>query len=238
MDILPLRKSGGLRGICTPLMAILLLNGCAYIPHKPLVDGSTSAQPAPASAPLPNGSIFQTVQPMNYGYQPLFEDRRPRNVGDTLTITLQENVSASKSSSANASRNGASSFGVSTAPRYLQGLLGNGRADMDISGDSTFGGKGGANANNTFNGTITVTVDRVLANGNLHVVGEKQIAINQGTEFIRFSGVVNPRTISGNNSVTSTQVADARIEYVGNGYINEAQTMGWLQRFFLNVSPY
>ncbi|AHK20911.1 flagellar L-ring protein FlgH [Yersinia similis] len=227
-----------LRRVSAPLMTMLLLNGCAYIPHKPLVDGTTSAQPAPASAPLPNGSIFQTVQPMNYGYQPLFEDRRPRNIGDTLTITLQENVSASKSSSANASRNGASSFGVATAPRYLDGLLGNGRADMEIAGDSTFGGKGGANANNTFSGTITVTVYQVLANGNLHVVGEKQIAINQGTEFIRFSGVVNPRTISGSNSVTSTQVADARIEYVGNGYINEAQTMGWLQRFFLNVSPY
>ncbi|CAI0950008.1 Basal body L-ring protein [Serratia proteamaculans] len=219
-------------------MVMLTLGGCAYIPHKPLVDGTTTAQPAPAGAPVPNGSIFQTVQPMNYGYQPLFEDRRPRNVGDTLTIALQENVSASKSSSANASRNGASKFGVATAPRYLDGLLGNARADMEMSGDSTFGGKGGANANNTFNGTITVTVNQVLVNGNLHVVGEKQIAINQGTEFIRFSGVVNPRTISGSNSVTSTQVADARIEYVGNGYINEAQTMGWLQRFFLNVSPF
>ncbi|KDF35149.1 flagellar L-ring protein 2 [Klebsiella aerogenes MGH 77] len=219
-------------------MVMLTLSGCAYIPHKPLVDGSTSAQPAPPTAPVPNGSIFQAAQPMNYGYQPLFEDRRPRNVGDTLTIVLQENVSASKSSSANASRNGSSKFGVATAPRYLDGLLGNARADMDISGDNSFGGKGGANANNTFNGTITVTVNQVLSNGNLHVVGEKQIAINQGTEFIRFTGVVNPRTISGSNSVTSTQVADARIEYVGNGYINEAQTMGWLQRFFLNVSPY
>jgi len=219
-------------------MVMLTLSGCAYIPHKPLVDGSTSAQPAPPTAPVPNGSIFQAAQPMNYGYQPLFEDRRPRNVGDTLTIVLQENVSASKSSSANASRNGSSKFGVATAPRYLDGLLGNARADMDISGDNSFGGKGGANANNTFNGTITVTVNQVLSNGNLHVVGEKQIAINQGTEFIRFSGVVNPRTISGSNSVTSTQVADARIEYVGNGYINEAQTMGWLQRFFLTVSPY
>lgn len=101
----------------------------------------------------------------------------------------------------------------------------------------TFNGKGGPNASNTFSGTLTVTVDQVLVNGNLHVVGEKQIAINQGTEFIRFSGVVNPRTISGSNTVPSTQVADARIEYVGNGYINEAQNMGWLQRFFLNLSP-
>ena len=223
-----------------PLLIALMvtLSGCAWVPSKPLVQGATTAQPAPGAAPVVNGSIFQSAQPINYGYQPLFEDRRPRNIGDTLTIVLQENVSASKSSSANASRNGSSKFGVATAPRYLDGLLGNARADMDISGDNSFGGKGGANANNTFNGTITVTVNQVLSNGNLHVVGEKQIAINQGTEFIRFSGVVNPRTISGSNSVTSTQVADARIEYVGNGYINEAQTMGWLQRFFLNVSPY
>ena len=142
--------------------------------------------------------------------------------GDTLTIVLQENVSASKSSSANASRDGKTNFGFDTVPRYLQGLFGNARADVEASGGNTFNGKGGANASNTFSGTLTVTVDQVLVNG---------------TEFIRFSGVVNPRTISGTNTVPSTQVADARIEYVGNGYINEAQNMGWLQRFFLNLSP-
>lgn len=120
----------------------------------------------------------------------------------------------------------------------MAGLLGGDKATVDGSGKNTFAGKGGATANNTFTGTITVTVNQVLPNGNLKVVGEKQIEINQGTEFIRFSGVVNPRTISGSNSVISTQVADARIEYIGNGYINEAQTMGWLQRFFLNLSPF
>jgi flagellar L-ring protein precursor FlgH len=97
--------------------------------------------------------------------------------------------------------------------------------------------KGGANAANTFNGVITVTVMDVLPNGNLMVSGEKQMLINQGTEFIRFSGVVNPRTVSTNNTVPSTQVADARIEYSAKGYIDEAQQMGWLQRFFLNVMP-
>src|SRR5476651_2144415 len=224
--------------LLTTVALMLLLTGCAYIPHKPLVDGVTTATPAQATMTTANGSVFQTGQAMSYGYQPMFEDRRPRNIGDTLTIVLQENVSASKSSSANASRNGSSKFGAAVTPRYLEGLFGNARADMDMSGDNTFGGKGGAAANNTFSGTLTVTVNEVLANGNLRVVGEKQIEINQGTEFIRFSGVVNPRTISGSNTVVSTQVADARIEYVGNGYINEAQNMGWLQRFFLNLSPY
>ena len=109
---------------------------------------------------------------------------------------------------------------------------------FDVSGANDFSGSGGSQANNSFTGTITVSVLEVMNNGNLRVRGEKQIAINQGTEFIRFSGVVNPRTITAQNTVPSTQVADARIEYVGDGYINEAQHMGWLQRFFLNVSPF
>jgi flagellar L-ring protein precursor FlgH len=83
-----------------------------------------------------------------------------------------------------------------------------------------------------------VTVVDVLGNGNLLVSGEKQMLINQGTEFIRFSGVVDPKMVLGDGTVLSRQVADAKIEYSGKGYINEAQTMGWLQRFFLNVMPF
>ncbi|VFS15652.1 flagellar basal body L-ring protein [Yokenella regensburgei] len=130
---------------CYPLLTVMVLSmtGCALIPTKPLVEGATSAQPTPGPVPVVNGSIFQTAQPINYGYQPLFEDRRPRNIGDTLTIQLQENVSASKSSSANASRDGKTNFGFSTVPRYLQGLFGNGRADVDAAGGNSFNGKGG-----------------------------------------------------------------------------------------------
>ena len=73
-------------------LLVLSLTGCAWIPSTPLVQGATSAQPVPGPTPVANGSIFQSAQPINYGYQPLFEDRRPRNIGDTLTIVLQENV--------------------------------------------------------------------------------------------------------------------------------------------------
>ena len=62
--------------------------------------------------------------------------------------------------------------------------------------------------------------------------------VNQGSEFVRFSGVVNPTTITAGNIVSSTKVADARIEYKGNGYLDETQTMGWLARFFLTVLPF
>lgn len=218
-------------------MAFFLLS-CVQFPKGALVEGQTSIVPKMPDIVNTRGSIYQAAQPSCFGYQPMFEDRRPRNVGDVLTIVLQENVSASKSSSVNAGRNGSLDLGVKVIPKFLDGFIGRGKADTEVSGANDFKGSGGANAKNTFSGTITVTVKDVMINGNLKVIGEKQIAINQGTEFIRFSGVVNPRTISGNNTVISTQVADARIEYVGNGYIDEAQTMGWLQRLFLNLSPF
>ena len=100
-----------------------------------------------------------------------------------------------------------------------------------------FDGNGESASKNDFKGTITVTVIEALPNGNLVVSGEKQIGINQGQEFIRLSGVVNPIHIMG-NTISSIQIADARVEYRANGYIDEAQTMGWLSRFFLTVSPF
>lgn len=212
----------------------LLLGGCAQIPREPLVQQPMTAradtQVRPA-APV-NGAIYR----VGFGAPALFEDRRPRFIGDILTIVVSENINASKNSAADASRSGSAAATLGVIPQIFGGLLGG--LDADVSGKNVMSAKGGANSRNTFNGVITVTVVDVLSNGNLLVSGEKQMLINQGTEFIRFSGVVNPRTVSANNTVPSTQVADARIEYSAKGYIDEAQTMGWLQRFFLNVLPF
>lgn len=210
---------------------MLMVGGCAQIPRHSVVKNSDPVE-IPSTPPAQaNGSIYQA----RFGFQPLFEDRRPRQIGDIITIVLDEQVSASKNSASSASRNGSVGLTMNQVPDVLDFLD---KYNTDVEGENVFSGSGGSNANNTFTGTITVTVYDVLANGNLKVRGEKQIAINQGTEYIRFSGVINPRAISGSNTVQSTQVADARIEYVGDGYINEAQTMGWLQRFFLNISPF
>ncbi|WP_101675895.1 flagellar basal body L-ring protein FlgH [Alloalcanivorax mobilis] len=209
----------------------LLAAGCAQLPRPSVVGEQEKVEIAQPPPLQPDGSIFQA----NRGYRPLFEDRRPRMVGDVLTIILDEQVSASKNSQSNATRSGSSSLTPTVVPKGLEDLSDYG---YDLSGNNDFEGGGGSQANNTFSGTITVSILQVMANGNLRVRGEKQIAINQGTEFIRFSGVVDPLNVAGDNSVLSTRVADARIEYVGDGYINEAQTMGWLQRLFLNISPF
>ena len=224
-----------MNGLKPALLTVLaLLSGCASLQstpptavHQPL---SVRPQPRPEMAPA-NGGIYQPAF-----VRPLFDDRRARLLGDTLVINLVERNTATKASDASASRESTLDAGITAATKVpLAGLAG-----LNISGNNTsdFSGQGAAAANNAFNGTITVTVIEVYPNGNLLVSGEKQIAINQGNEFIRFSGVVNPSQITTSNTVQSTQVADARMEYKASGYINETQVMGWLQRFFLAVLPF
>jgi len=217
-----------------PACALAGLAGCAALQATPptAVHQPMSVRPEPRTAQASQpGAIYQSSFA-----RPLFEDRRARFIGDVITVNLVEQTAASKKSSATAERNasiGASISALANLP--LKGLNG---LNATASDASKFGGKGDAAANNTFTGTITTTVIEVLPNGNLLVSGEKQIAVNQGNEFIRFSGVVNPVYVTGANTVQSTQVADARVEYRANGYMDEAQTMGWLQRFFLTVLPF
>jgi flagellar L-ring protein precursor FlgH len=214
-------------------LALAVLSGCAALEptpptalHQPMSvrpDGHAAVAPA-------SGAIYQVA----YG-RPLFEDRRARHVGDTIVINLVEQTRAQKSSNASANREASISAGITSLLKVpLATLSGLGAEAEDT---SAFSGQGAAAANNAFTGTITVTVIDVFPNGNLLVSGEKQVAINKGQEFIRFSGVVNPFHVTTSNTVQSTQVADARIEYKGSGYIDEAQSMGWLQRFFLLLLP-
>ena len=213
----------------------LLLTACIDTPPRSIIKQPSSARPArPVADAEPTGSIYQ-ARP-GFGYRPLFEDRRARQVGDTLIVTINENTSASKKSSTDASRD--SSSGLTISPFTNLPSLGLAGASLTATQSSKFAGAGDAAATNAFSGTITVTVIEVLDNGNLVVSGEKQVAVNQGTEFVRVSGVVNPDSIVGANTVSSTQIADARLEYKANGFIDEAQRMGWFQRFFLNLSPF
>ena len=216
------------------LAALALLSGCASIyPTTPTaVHQPMTARPEARAQALPaTGSIYQAAYA-----RPLFEDRRARNVGDTITINLVERNTAQKSANANATRNGNMTASIGPITRLpLSGLSG---LAAEADSESDFAGKGAAAANNAFNGTITVTVIDVYPNGNLLVSGEKMVAINQGNEFIRFSGVINPNNVTAANTVQSTQVADARIEYRGSGFIDESNTMGWLQRFFVAILPF
>ncbi len=214
----------------------LVLGGCALIPPEPVVTGPLTATPPPVEA-VERAATGAIYQPTVYGNYPLFEDRRPRNVGDIVTIIIQERTNASKNVSTASSRTGSAGLGLNSVPKFFPPGFGP-QQGFDMEGNNDAQGTGSSRADNLFTGTITTTVVQVLPNGNLLVAGDKQMAINRGSEHVRFSGVVDPRSITGANTVMSTQVADARIEFRSQGRMDEVQEMGWLQRFFLNISPF
>lgn len=213
------------------LILCALATGCASVPptnvHQPM-----SARPAPRYEAAPgNGAIYQA----GYG-RALFEDRRARYVGDTMTIRISENTAATKKANNKLDRSASNSASVST----LTGLPGKGTLGLGLetSTANAFEGKGDASNTNTFTGTITVTVIDVYPNGNLLVSGEKQLSIGQEQEYVRVSGVVNPSFVDASNTIDSSKVADARIEYKSSGQLSDGMVMGWLGRFFLSVLPF
>ena len=110
------------------------------------------------------------------------------------------------------------------------------KSEFAASSSNSYTGKSAANASNAFNGSVTATVTEVLANGNLVVAGEKQVAFDKSTEYVRFSGVVNPDTITAGNLVASTKIADARIEYRTSSKVDLAEIASLFARFFLSMA--
>jgi flagellar L-ring protein precursor FlgH len=213
--------------------ALLALAGCATPRDSIKVSTATTARPQPieSQADHPTGAIFRSR-----GNLLLFEDRRPRAIGDLLTIQINETLNASQSASSNTEKK----TNLTAAIPKVSGVLGMGVNGLNATAtaDNAFNGTGATSSTGVFTGTITVTVIEVLANGNLMVAGEKQIGIRENSEVLRFSGVVDPALIQPGNVVSSTQVSDARLDYRGGGNIEQAQIQGWLGRFFNSWSPF
>lgn len=207
------------------LTSLLFLSACAITPET-IVKQPLSAKPADATpVKFSNGAIFNAS-----AYHPLFEDRRPRYVGDIVTINITENTSATKAGEHSGSKDG-------KADNSITSLFGHQVPKSSFAGSSSnsFKDKADEKSSNVFTGSITVTVIEVLANGNLSVSGEKQISFDNGTEFVRFSGVISPDSITVGNFVPSNKVADARIEYRTNSKVDAASVASMVARFFLSM---
>jgi flagellar L-ring protein precursor FlgH len=212
-------------------LVLLALGACTTVPET-IVQRPTSTRPQPAPpAASANGAIFNTAS-----YRPLFGDRRASMIGDVLTIVINEKTSAGKTGSATGDKASNASFGVNKLLGLNSAVTGN--MALDAKTGNKYEDKAASTSSNNFSGTLTVTVNEVLANGNLAVSGEKQVAFDKGAEYIRFSGVVNPDTIVNGNQVSSTQVADARLEYRSNTRIDPTEVVSQLGRFFLSVMPF
>ncbi|MDN0082260.1 flagellar basal body L-ring protein FlgH [Crenobacter sp. SG2305] len=217
-------------------LAAAVLSACAFQQPSIIQQPMTARpQPVPVQAQA-NGSIFQQAN-----FRPLFQDRAPAMVGDTLTVLIQEQTSVSNSEQSTGSRTGSASASLPSVslpffPGYMEQKLAN--TSLNGTGALASTGKGSNSNSSSFTSSITVTVIEQLANGNLVVSGEKQIRVNGENEFVRLSGVVNPRDILPGNQISSTKVADARIEQQTEGNNRRYADPGWLTRIFQSVLPF
>lgn len=209
------------------MASCLIISGCAITPETIVKQPMTAKPPSASGIAATNGAIFNAA-----AYRPMFEDRRPRFVGDIVTVNIAESTVATKANDSSASKAGSVDASVTS-------LFNHPAPKATFAGKSalSYSDKDAANASNVFTGTITATVVDVLPNGNLVISGDKQVSFDKGTEFVRFSGVVNPDTISIGNSVSSTKIADARIEYRTNTKIDAAGVASMFARFFLSMVP-
>lgn len=185
------------------------------------------------AAPVNNGSIYQA----GVNERPLFEDRRARNIGDVIVINIVETTSAT----GKGGRSDDNSGSIALSTPVVTGVNGSTvQGSFGAAGSSSVksSSKSDSTGSNTFSGSITVTVTEVLPNGNLRVAGEKQVAIRHSQEYVRFSGTVNPSTISGSNTVQSTQVADVQVEYKGATNLDVASVVTMFNRIFMSVLPF
>ncbi len=215
------------------LLAFSVLSGCASYEPEAMPDDPAFAPlpPEPAAVPVvQTGSLFASG--LSHG---LYSDNKARREGDIITVVLRENTQASKKAKTEFGKDSSNNIepmvglggrNISAAGNVLQ---------LGMNSSTDFKGDSKADQSNSLTGDISVNVLRVMANGNLVIRGEKWLTLNTGKEYIRLTGVIRPEDIDSRNTVESSKIANARIEYSGTGAAHGGQGPGWLTKFFASA---
>jgi flagellar L-ring protein FlgH len=229
----------------SPTAVLLLLGGSVAGCAHPATQGQMLADldhlpgDQATEGPVTNGAIYQGNVQGGGGLE-LFRDHRVWQVGDIVTVQIAQNASATKNVSQNLGRNDSvqstvnnlfglpTSFGHSSATTKFN-------PNINYTSANTLQGSGATAQSDTFSTTVSTMVRRIRPNGDLVIAGSDEMKLVGGKEYIRIAGVVRPEDLSG-NVVSSTQIAEAHIEFSGDGETYLAPKMGFLQKLFLTVS--
>jgi flagellar L-ring protein precursor FlgH len=216
------------------LMVALLIavSGCAMTPSTNIKQPLTAKPVAKPVTMVNDGAIYQPQQGMA-----LFEDRRARHVGDTITVNLVENTQITRNLDNKQNRTGNATVSI-PSPTLLgySNILGASSWSPNAAANSEV--KAAVTNNNNITGGITVTVVEVLDNGNLSVTGEKQVSLDNDTQFIRLAGVVNPNDIGVDGTIDSNKLADVKFESKSSTGIDRSTLVSMMARFFVSVLPF
>lgn len=208
---------------------VLMLFGCA-LPSGPTPNEKDFAPVMPPMPTPPKSTAGAIYNPVTAGF--LFEDRRAHMIGDIITVRLVENTQAQKKANTNIKKDDATDISAPSIMGLPLTYNGNNLLSTSLSDNRDFKAQSDSQQSNSLNGQVSVMVVDLLPNGYLSIKGDKWLNINTGEEFVRISGIVRPEDVAPDNTVLSTRVANARISYSGTGQMAEANSRGWLSRFF------
>jgi len=199
----------------------------------PAAQGATTEQAS-------HGSLVRQEGPSNN----LFTDQRAYRKYDVVIVKVEEVADAKRQADVDLSRRSSTNQVISALPFLGRFERPNPRIDLPAetkaagSGDDTFQGSGSTGRSERFIATVPASVKQVLPNGNLFVEGHRVILVNEEEHHFYVSGVVRPIDIDQDNSIRSSQIADAEIEFVGRGTVTDNNEQGWFQRIVQWLRPF
>jgi len=222
------------QGCLNVIMALLIaqLSACSNtvelskaLPNDP--DFAPILPEVEEAAIIPTGSLFKENYVNN-----IYSDSKAHRVGDIIAVILSESTQANKNAKTELKKETDSSLDPVIGLGGLPATINGNSLQFGITQNSKFKGDSKADQGNSLSGDISVHVLRVLPNGNLMIRGEKWLTLNNGDEYIRLTGVIRPKDINSNNTIMSTKIANARIQYAGTGSFADGNEQGWLTKFF------
>lgn len=183
------------------------------------------------------GSLWQS------GSKGFFKDNRAKQIGDIITVNVTVSITANTSANTSATQTNNSQAGISGLLNLTDNLthagLTTGSAGLlSTDSDRSFSGSGSTDRKDSLNTTIAATVTQVLPNGHMVIRGRREVVLNYEKQMLNIAGIVRPEDVSANNTISSNQIAQARVSYGGQGTVNEVQQKKWGVRFLDRWMPF
>lgn len=173
----------------------------------------------------------------------MLEDPRAGRIGDIVLVKIDEVADATGQADTKLKKEGNASAGATAILGILPALkkaypnLDPGKL-FEVASKESFSGEGGTTRKGELHGSISVRVVDEMPNGDLFIEGTKVVMINNEEAHLYLSGLVRPADIAQDNTVSSSRIADAQIEFTGRGDVADQQRKGWLRRLVDALNPF
>ena len=167
----------------------------------------------------------------------LFRDRRAARIGDVLTVTISINDKASLGATSDRSRDSKVKSGLD----IVMGLMGagyKGDASLGVDSASSSKGRGQIDRAEKIQLSLAAAVTDVLPNGNMMISGSQEVRVDYEMRVLTIAGIVRPRDVARDNSISYDKIAEARVSYGGRGRMSEIKQPGWGQQLYDRYAPF